>query len=415
MSLSLNRKIREMTVEIKTQLEDLALWGGKPAFQEALHVGRPNIGDREKFNARVNDILDRRWLSNGGRYVKEFEAAIAKRVGVKHCIVVTNATIALEIAIRALDLQGEVIVPSFTFIATAHALQWLGVTPVFCDIDSQTYNIDPKKVEELITPRTSAIMGVHVYGRACDCDALEAITRGHNLKLLYDAAHAFGSSYKGTMIGAFGDLEVFSFHATKFLNSLEGGAVVTNNDELAKKVRMMTNFGFTDYDIVDDIGTNGKMNEVSAAMGLTNLESMDEFIAVNRRNYQIYQTRLAGLDGVSLIAYDDAEKCNYQYVVLEIDPQITGMQRDKLVAILHAENVLARRYFYPGCHQMEPYRSYFPHSGHLLPQTERLTQRVLCLPSGTAVEEDDIGLICSIIQTALAHPQEIAAKLKVLA
>ncbi len=177
---------------------------------------------------------------------------------------------------------------------------------------------------------------------------------------------------------------------------------------------MMTNFGFTEYDYVDDVGTNGKMNEVSAAMGLTNLESMDEFIAVNRRNYQIYQTHLVGLEGVSLFAFDDAEKCNYQYVVLEIDPQITGVKRDELLAILHAENVLARRYFYPGCHQMEPYRSYFPHAGLLLPQTEKLSQRVLCLPSGTAVEEDDIGLICSIIETALAHPREIAARLKAL-
>ncbi len=395
----------------KTSVNDLAIFSGRPLFESALHVGRPNIGDREKFVQRVNDILDRRWLTNSGHYVQEFENAIAKIVDVKHCIAVTNATIALEIAIRALDLQGEVIIPSFTFIATAHALQWLGITPVFCDIDPHTYNLDPQKVERLITPHTSAVMGVHVYGRACDCDALENIARSHNLKLLYDAAHAFGCSYKGKMIGNFGDLEVFSFHATKFLNSLEGGAIVTNNDELAKRVRMMRNFGFTYYDRVDDIGTNGKMNEVSAAMGLTNLEAIDEFISVNRRNYEFYQTYLAGLEGIRLITFDYAEKNNYQYVVLEIDQQITGVKRDDLFTILHAENVLARRYFFPGCHQMEPYRSHFPQAGLLLPQTEKLSHRVLCLPSGTAVEEGDIGLICRIIRTALAHPQEVAAKL----
>jgi dTDP-4-amino-4,6-dideoxygalactose transaminase len=398
----------------KSKLSDLAIFGGDVAFTGALHVGRPNLGNRQKFEERVSDILDRKWLTNSGKYVQEFEHQVGQLIGVKHCIAICNATVALEIAVRALGLQGEVIIPSFTFIATAHALQWLGITPVFCDIDPLTYNIDPQMVEQLITPRTSAIMGVHVYGRACDCDALENIARSHNLKLLYDAAHAFGCSYNGTMIGNFGDVEVFSFHATKFLNSLEGGAIVTNNDALAKRVRMMRNFGFTYYDRVDDIGTNGKMNEISAAMGLTNLEAIDEFITVNCQNYEYYQTYLSDLEGIRLITFDDTQKYNYQYVVLEIDPEITGVKRDDLFAILHAENVLARRYFFPGCHQMEPYHSQFPDAGRLLPQTERLSQRVLCLPSGTSVGKGDIELICRIIRTALTYPQEVTAKLQEL-
>ena len=396
---------------MKTQIDELAFFGGKPSFPNALHVGRPNIGNRKKFEERVGDILDRRWLTNGGQYVQEFERQIEQFIGVKHCIAICNATVALEIAIRALGMKGEVIIPSFTFIATAHALQWQEITPVFCDIDPQTHNLDPKQVERMITPRTTGIIGVHVWGRACEVDALSEIAHRRSLRLLFDAAHAFACTYKGRMIGEFGDAEVFSFHATKFFNTLEGGAVVTNDDALAHKIRLMKNFGFTNYDQTDYVGINGKMNEVSAAMGLTNLESLDEFIAVNRQNYQYYRSYLAGLEGVSLIAFDDVEKYNYQYVVLEIDRQITGVTRDELVAVLHAENVLARRYFFPGCHQMEPYRSYFPHAGLLLPQTEILTQRVLCLPTGTAVGELEIRQICGLIRLVLENSEEIKPRL----
>jgi dTDP-4-amino-4,6-dideoxygalactose transaminase len=312
---------------LKSNLSDLAIFGGDVAFKDPLHVGRPNIGNRQKFEERVNDILDRKWLTNGGKYVQEFENRIEQLLGVKHCIAICNATVALEIAIRALEMKGEVIIPSFTFIATAHALQWQEITPVFCDIDPQTHNLDPQQVERLITPRTTGIVGVHVWGRACDTEALTEIAHRRNLRLLFDAAHAFACTHKGKLIGGFGDAEVFSFHATKFFNTLEGGAVVTNNDALAHKIRLMKNFGFTNYDQTDYVGINGKMNEVSAAMGLTNLESLDEFIAANHRNYRSYQAHLAGLEGVRLIAFNDAEKYNYQYVVLEIDPQIAGVTR----------------------------------------------------------------------------------------
>ena len=332
--------------------------------------------------ARINDLLDRRWLTNNGPFVQEFEQRVADFLGVKHCIAMCNATVALEIAIRALGLHGEVIVPSFTFIATAHALQWQEITPVFCDVDPATHNLDPAKVEAMITPRTTGIIGVHVWGRPCAIEALSEIAQRRGLKLMFDAAHAFGCSYRGRMIGNFGEAEVFSFHATKFFNTFEGGAVVTNDDELAAKIRLMKNFGFAGYDNVIYVGTNGKMSEVSAAMGLTGLESLDEFIAANRRNYAAYRAGLQDMPGIQLIAYDEAERCNYQYVIVEVDEATAGISRDDLVRVLHAENVLARRYFYPGCHQMEPYRSYFPHAGLLLPETERLTQRVMSLPTG---------------------------------
>ena len=396
------------------ELNDLAIFGSTPAFAEPLHVGRPNIGNRERLLERVNNMLDRRWLTNHGPYVQELEQRIAAMLGVEHCIAICNATVALEIAIRAAGLTGEVIVPSLTFIATAHALQWQEITPVFCDIDPRTHNLDPCRVEDMITPRTAAIIGVHLWGRPCAVEALAEIARRHNLKLLYDAAPAFGCSHRGKMIGSFGDAEVLSFHATKFFNTLEGGAVVTNDDDLAARIRLMQNFGFEGYDSVIHIGTNGKMNEMSAAMGLTSLESLDEFIHVNYRNYKQYQRELEGIPGIQQITYDEAEKCNYQYIVLEVDQAYTGVSRDQLVDILWAEHVLARRYFYPGCHRMEPYRSYFPHAGLLLPETEKVVERLLSLPTGTAVGPDEIGKICQIIRLVVEHGPQVRERLQKL-
>jgi dTDP-4-amino-4,6-dideoxygalactose transaminase len=396
---------------MKQSVDQLALFGGAPAFREKLHVGRPNIGNRERLLARINDMLDRRWLSNNGPYVQEFEQRIAELSGVRHCVAMCNATIALEIAIRAVGMAGEVIVPSYTFVATAHALQWQQITPVFGDVDPQTHNIDPSRVEALITPRTTGIVATHVWGTPCDVEALAEIAQRRGLRLLYDAAHALGCTHRGRMIGSFGDAEVFSFHATKFFNSFEGGAVVTDDDELARKIRLMKNFGFVNYDQVDYIGTNGKMSEIAAAMGLTSLESIEDFVAVNQRNYQRYRQGLAGLPGLRFMTYDETERRNYQYIVLEIDQARAGISRDQLVKLLWAEQVLARRYFYPGCHQMEPYRSYFPHAGLLLPETEALCQRALQLPTGTAVGEQEIDAVCGIIQFAITHGDAIKQRI----
>lgn len=209
------------------------------------------------------------------------------------------------------------------------------------------------------------------------------------------------------MIGSFGDAEVFSFHATKFFNTFEGGAVATNDDDLAARIRLMKNFGFSGYDNVVYVGTNGKMSEVSAAMGLTSLDHLDEFIDVNRRNYHAYAAGLAGLPGVRLFPFDADNRYNFQYVVLEIDESMTGISRDLILKVLQAENIIARRYFFPGCHRMEPYRSYFPHAGLLLPETEGLVQRVMSLPTGTAVSENDISQICTLLRFILQFGQEL--------
>ncbi len=384
----------------KDKLDDLAIFGGTPAFGEELHVGRPNLGYRERFLERVNKMLDARWLTNNGPFVKEFERRIADTVGAKHCIVTCNATIALGITIRALGVSGEAIVPSFTAIATPHSLDWLGVRPVFCDIERRTHNIDASLVEKLITPSTAAIVAVHLWGRPCAIDELRDIAQRRKLKLIFDASHAFGCSYKTRMIGTFGNAEIFSFHATKYLNSFEGGAIATNDDDLAVRIRLMKNFGFAGYDNVVSNGTNGKMTEVAAAMGLTSLESMGEFIDVNYRNYVRYKQKLADVPGISILSYDESEKCNYQYIILEIDDSVSKINRDHIQSILWAENVLARRYFYPGCHRMAPYRSRQP--GLRLPQTEELANRVLNLPNGTSVNGDNIDVICSILKFVIA-------------
>jgi dTDP-4-amino-4,6-dideoxygalactose transaminase len=217
---------------------------------------------------------------------------------------------------------------------------------------------------------------------------------------MYDASHGFGCSKEGRMLGTFGKCEVFSFHATKFINCLEGGVVATNDDELSYKIRMMTNFGFTGYDRVEYLGINGKMNEISAAMGLTNLEAMEEIIAVNRRNYEAYRKGLADVPGISVINYETTERNNYQYVVIEVDPEVCRRNRDQIVEALHAENIIARKYFWPGCHKMEPYRSLQPNAGLLLPETERMSDRVIVLPTGQTVNEETVSQICEIIRKA---------------
>lgn len=395
---------------MKERLDDLAIFGGAPEFSEKLHVGRPNIGDRQRLLGRLNEMLDRRYLSNDGPFVRELEERIAKYLGVRHCVAICNGTIALEILIRAIGLTGEVIVPAFTFVATAHALKWQGIEPVFCDVDAGTHCLNADAVEQKITTKTTGIIGVHLWGRTCPVDDLAALASRSGVELIYDAAHAFGASAAGRMVGNFGRAEVLSFHATKFFNSFEGGAIVTNDNALADRCKLMRNFGFAGFDNVIYIGTNGKMTEVCAAMGLTSLDSLDDFIETNRVNYQRYQSLLAGVPGVSMVAYSTTERSNYQYVVLEIDDKLAGCHRDAVQRVLTAENVMARRYFYPGVHRMEPYRSTRPELS--MPITEGISERVLSLPTGTSVDSTVIEQICQIIRFTVAHGRVVSLRLR---
>ena len=393
------------------RLDDLAIFGGRPLFAEPLHVGRPNVPDPARLLARYADVLDRRWLTNDGPCVRELEARLASYLGVRHCVCMSSGTVALEIAIRAAGLAGEVIVPSLTFAATAHALAWQEITPVFCDVDPRTHNLDVRRAAELVTPRTTGIIGVHLWGRPCDTEALEALARRRRLVVLYDAAHAFACSHRGRMIGGFGLGEVLSFHATKVLNTLEGGALVTDDAAFARRARLMRNFGFEDYDLVGSVGTNGKMNEIAAATGLVGLDGLADVLAVNRRNYEGYRRGLAGIPGLELIRYDEGERCNYHYVVVEVDEHRAGIARDRLVSVLWAENVRARRYFHPGCHAMEPYRALMPRAWRRLPATERLAARLVTLPTGTAVDERTIGLVCELVRYVVERGADIEQRL----
>jgi dTDP-4-amino-4,6-dideoxygalactose transaminase len=280
-------------------------------------------------------------------------------------------------------------------------VHWEGLEPVFVDIDPVTHLMDPAKVEALITPRTSAILGVHAWGRACYPESLQEIADRHGLQLYFDAAHAFGCSHSGKKIGNFGRCEVFSFHATKFFNTFEGGAIATNDDELAAKMRLMINFGFTGVDSVVHLGTNGKMSEIHAAMGLACFESLDEIVRTNKAHYDHYRERLSKLPGIRFIDYDDMEESNHQYIAIEIDADKAGCSRDELMYKLHDQKIMVRRYFYPGCHKMEPYLSLYPRLNNQLPITDALCQKVMILPNGTGVRPEDVDNVCEAIETQI--------------
>lgn len=395
---------------MKQKLSQLTLFGGAPAFYDPLHVGCPNVPQgeaRAEFLQRVSDLLERRWLSNCGPLVTEFERTLAQRLGVRHAIAVCNATVGLQVAAKACGLTGEVIVPGFTFVATAHALSWIGLEPVFADVDPQRHTIDPEQIEPLINERTTGIVATHLWGNTCAVEQLAQIARRHNLQVLYDSAHAFGCSHRDQMIGSFGRAEVFSFHATKFVNTFEGGAITTNDDDLAYRMRRMISFGFQNLDQIVCVGTNAKMSEVSGAMGLTSLNAMNDIMATNRLNYEAYALRLAGLAGLRLLPVDDGGRRNYQYVIAEM--QDAELTRDQLVEVLWSEGIRARRYFYPGCHRMEPYAS--RPNVPSLPVTERLSDSVLALPTGTIITPQDIAEVCSIIRLALSNAREIRQRL----
>ncbi len=393
---------------LKPSVDDLALFGGEPVYPEPLHVGRPNYGDPEALHRRLEGILGRRWLTNDGPLVQELESQLTESIGVRHVVAVVSGTVGLEVLARALGLRGEVIVPSFTFVGTAHALSWLGLRPVFCDIDPKTMTIDPAMVERLITPATSAILGVHLWGRICETEVLERLGERVGVPVIYDAAHAFACSRGGRMAGSFGAAEVLSFHATKVINTFEGGAICTDDDELAARARLMINFGYDDWDSSVEIGTNGKMHEMSAAMGLTSLEAAAEIIATNQRNLSLYSRNLSGIDGIRLMDDTPRSETNAHYVVIRVGPD-ASLTRDGLQQVLVAEGVLARRYFHPGCHRTKPYA--VRGAAASLPVTEALADEVLVLPTGTAIDGHTIEGVCDLIRFALENGERIRQRL----
>ncbi len=396
----------------KRRVSDLAIFGGSPEFSRPLVVGRPNLCPPEVFAARAEAIMRTGMLSNHGPTVRAFEAELARRSGVRNCIVTCSATTALEIVIRAMDLRGEVVVPSFTFISPVHALRREGVTPVFCDVDPTHHCLDVREVEARLTPRTSAVLAVNLWGQACDVDALARLCRERGLRLIFDSAHAFGCAWRGTPLGGFGDAEVFSFHATKVLNAGEGGCILTRDDALAERCAPMINFGITDGDTVAMHGTNGKMQELAAALGLANLECIDDFLAANRANDAAYRRALQGARGIRILTRDPANESNLHYVVLELDEATIGADRNEILEVLASENIRARRYFFPGCHLAEPYRSDASTPRPALPHTERLAREVLVMPTGMATAVADVERACEVLRFIVEHGAEVRATLR---
>ena len=381
--------------------KNLTIFGGKPAFQDKLFVGSPLVGTatRRRYLALMKGVFERNYLTNDGPLVRELEAELARLHQTKYCSLVCNATIAQILMLKAMGLQGEIILPSFTFIATAHACIWQGLTPVFCDIDPDTLMIDPVKAESLITDRTCAILGVHLFGNVCNIPALERVCRKHNLKLIFDAAHAFNCSLGDRPVGGFGEAEFMSFHATKFFGTFEGGAIFTNDSDLDSRIRSKRNFGFSGYDDVRSLGINGKMCESSAAMGLASLPDIPAREKTLRRGYELYKSRLSKIPGVSVLNVGEQGRSNYHYVVVILDPLVFGVSRDNLVDILWKENVIARKYFYPGCHLMDYYQKNNKGGCISLPITEDLSTRILCLPSKLQKPERDIAKMANLLQT----------------
>jgi len=386
---------------MKRSLDELAVLGGTPAFGEPLHVGRPNLGDRDLLLNRIGDILDSRWLTNSGRFLREFEDRVASVTGARRAVAVANATLGLQLTAKALGVTGRVAVPSFTFIGSVTAFSWIGIEPVFIDIEASNHVISPTDLSAALEQHeVGAIVGVHLWGHECDTDALERIAADHGVPLILDAAHAFGTTHRGRPTGTSGRAEVFSFHATKFVNSFEGGVITTDDDALADELELLRNFGFAGYDLVESGGINAKMSEVSAAMGLTSIEAMDRFIAHNRHIYEVYRGALGDLPGVRLVGHDAVDdQCNFQYIVLELADG-SAIDRDELARVLWAENVFVRKYFAPGCHRAAPFADL---DHRALPHTDDATRRVLCLPTGTALSEQEALAISSIIRLCLEN------------
>lgn len=393
------------------RLDELAVFGGTPTFPTPRLVGRPNIADRDRFLARVGEAFDRQWLTNGGPLVEEFEQRLAERLQVRHCLAVVNGTVGLELVARATGLTGEVIVPAFTFLATPNALAWVGLTPIFCDVDPDSHNIDPSAIEALITPRTTAILAVHLWGRAAPVEALGALADRHGLVLLFDASHAIGCTHRGRPLGGFGRAEVLSFHATKLLNTFEGGAIATNDDTLAETLGAMRNFGYAPSGTVGHLGINAKMNEACAAMGLVNLDGLDRFMAANLAAYEAYRDALTSVPGVTVMAPDPAEQASHQYIVAEIHGG-GALSRDQVQAILLAEGIGARRYFHPGCHRLEPYRTTHAARVDALPVTDRLAERTLVLPTGASVSPAEATTVAELIRLVVTDGATVAERLR---
>jgi dTDP-4-amino-4,6-dideoxygalactose transaminase len=374
-----------------------AILGGAPAFERPVYLTRPRVPNEAKFAELVSGVFRARWFTNDGALVQQLEQRLRDRLGAGFCTAVCNGTVGLQVALRALDLDGEVITTPFTFPATVHAIMWNGLTPVFCDIDPDTYNLDVQTASELVSDRTCALLPVHVFGNPCDVMGIQRLTDRTGLKVVYDAAHAFGVVHDGRPICCWGDLSVLSFHATKLFHTCEGGAVVGPDNASQRRITLLRNFGIVNEDEVRGVGLNGKLSELHAAMGLCLLDAVDEEIQLRGERTARYDAHLAGVDGLRFQRRAPGATSNHAYYTIEIDPDGFGLSRDQLYLALRAENVLVRKYFHPLCSENEAYRSLPSADPMRLPNAHRVASRILSLPLYADLALDDVDKISECI------------------
>lgn len=385
-----------------------AALGGAPALPEPLNIVAPVLPRMDEVGDQIAGVLASGQLTNDSRYVREFEASLESRLGVS-AVTVSNGTWSLVLAMKELGVTGEVIVPSYTYCATAHAIKWAGAEPVFADILPDTLTIDPNAVRAAITPRTSAILAVHIYGHPCEIDELDHLAEEKGLRLVFDAAHAFGASYRGKPIGTFGHAESFSFHATKTLPVGEGGCITTRDGELAKRLRLARKFGDPGDENTRFVGTNAKMQEFNAILGLAGLRTVDETIRRRRQYATLLRTRLAGIPGLGLQPERAYVRTSTQNFAVLVDESEFGLSRDETHRALAAENVRCRKYFYPPVHRHDAYAMLPPAE---LPVTDRVSNRVLCLPFHSQMTTNQLEGVVEAFEKIHAHAPAIRRSLR---
>lgn len=360
-------------------------------------VTSPLLPSLDEFQEYLKDIWDRKWLTNNGTYHQKLEKALADYLKVPYVCLFTNGTLPLLCALQALRITGEVITTPYSFVATTHTLWWNNIKPVFVDIDPATCNIDPNKIEAVITPQTTAIMPVHVYGKPCDTERIQEIADKYGLKVIYDAAHAFGVEVNGKSILEAGDISTLSFHATKVYNTIEGGALICHDEKTKQRIDYLKNFGFADEITVIGPGINGKMDEVRSAYGLINLKQVDSAIAARQRVANIYRNALRNVAGISFMDDMPGVRHNYSYFPIFVDKEKYGMTRDELYFKMKDQGVWGRRYFYPLISEFSTYRGLKSSRPENLPNAHKMADTVICLPMHHALAEEETNRVIESI------------------
>ena len=361
-------------------------------------VTSPLLPDLQEFNALLQQIWDKKWITNNGDFHKQLEKELAEYLGVPYLSLFTNGTLPLITALQAMRITGEVITTPYSFVATTHSLWWNGIKPVFVDIDPKTGNLNPDKIEAAITPKTTAILPVHVYGIPCDTKRIQEIADTYGLRVLYDAAHAFGVKVNGESVLKAGDMSTLSFHATKVYNTIEGGALVVQDEQTKKRIDYLKNFGFANEVTVVGPGINSKMDEVRAAYGLLNLKQVDQCIEARGRADAFYREALKGVPGISMLEPTPHTRHNFSYFPILVDEKQYGMSRDALYFKMKEHDVLGRRYFYPLISEFSTYRGLESANPENLPVAHRFANTVICLPMHHALSTEDLNRVVELIK-----------------